>query len=497
VGGDEVGEDDWCDGEGDEAADALIGEMDPAPFATTAGGSPTRVREAFFGGGRRRWRMRKVAPVAVGRPKIDCLVVSDATKITATGFGGPEVACATVFGVLFFDKSIPDLWLHVEKTSGHFSEVKDVEQRVVAACLDAGLNVTMLATDGDPATSPRHTKVWNLYRFKNESTAALSEIVSSLEAAGAFTSWPVSDFLHLLKNMRMRLIHRPLTDGMGGHEFSRQSLQELLGVVPGLRDVSASSAMHDADALALFRESVIRQCIEGGEWEAARWLMPWTLLAIVIREPLVSRPARLQLLSVAFSIFFIWSKRKPKAGVRQWREKADRGAVAFADNDHLRRACNLCIALYYAIKRYDAHGLALGRIGSHACEAHFGTIRSVLRGHTRFRSWVSAEAFAKVIDSLTDDVGVSRRPRRSRTVGGCDIPATELEDSALFAQPIQEDPTRLHALACGFARGDRDECIDFWLLISQWLAGIASALPPSDFAAGPFTGLGCNARRFK
>jgi hypothetical protein len=43
------------------------------------------------------------------------------------------------------------------------------------------------------------------------------------------------------------------------------------------------------------------------------------------------------------------------------------------------RACNLCTGLYWAIKLFK-DCLALGRIGSHSLENHFGTTRSVLRG---------------------------------------------------------------------------------------------------------------------
>jgi hypothetical protein len=64
---------------------------------------------------------------------------------------------------------------------------------------------------------------------------------------------------------------------------------------------------------------------------------------------------------------------------------------------------NLCVALFYAIKNFP---LALGRLGAHSIECHFGIIRSVLRGQGQWRLWCGAEAFAALLREMKQRLGL-------------------------------------------------------------------------------------------
>jgi hypothetical protein len=323
-------------------------------------------------------------------------------------------------------------------------------------------------------------------------------IVEMLVGAGKMVDWPVSDFLHLLKNVRMQLAGNEIADGRGGAPFSAKSLNKHLGTLPGLRDTRASTAQRDADALQLVQPEVIAKCFAGDERSAARYLLPWTLLMIVIREPAVSREARLQLLTIAFAIFYTSAKelRKLKGVGLRKASKTDERPLAFADGNRLKRACNLCIALYYAIDHYGEHGLILGRIGTHDCETHFGTIRAILRGHTRFDGWVSAEAFARMMDAFINDVGLVRRPRDGRTVAGCTIPALAEERGLSLAEPINERSARLVVWARGFARCDYEMTNALWERLREWLLSLPYGGKPYELRTGPFQGMICHCRQF-
>ena len=164
--------------------------------------------------------------------------------------------------------------------------------------------------------------------------------------------------------------------------------------------------------------------------------------------------------------------------------------LVFADSITLRRVCNLCIALFWAIDSFDEHGLALGRIGSNA--KHFGTIRSVLRGMTRFDCWISAEAFAKLLPQFEEDIGIRARPRPTRTIGGVDIPSRDDEDMS-WARPIPDEDGDLASLALAFARCHEGGEV-FWYRVSPWLDSLLAGAV--DAPENPMAGSACNTRRY-
>jgi hypothetical protein len=111
--------------------------------------------------------------------------------------------------VLFLDPKIPGLWLPrgARRDTGSLSQVEAVEDRLSAACEAAGLHVAFHATDGDRTADKPHMKAFHLYASA-VGMCSLEEIVHYLEqgveggARVVFHRFPVSDWLHLVKNLR-------------------------------------------------------------------------------------------------------------------------------------------------------------------------------------------------------------------------------------------------------------------------------------------------------
>jgi hypothetical protein len=436
---------------------------------------------------------------SMGTPTgIRCGVISDATKATTTGMGGKAVASAHVFGVVFFDTRIPDLWVHVAQTNGRLREVIEDETAVKQACTDAGFTLLIVATDGDSSTNERHRVAFESYTKDADPTQiSLFSIVTVLFDDGPPTAWPVSDFLHLLKNMRMRIINNGVADCPDGKRVSAAGLKAALGDVPGLRNTSANTAMRDGDALALFTPEVVSRCFSAGESEAGRFLTPWMLMALVIREPKISREARLQLLEVSFAILLTWSQTLHPTGatqgIMQNAKKAQGLPLTFSDQEHLHRACNLCVILYYALVKFDDRVLPMSRISSHPCEAHFGSIRAVLREITRYDAWVSAEAFVSLMDQFVTELRLHKRPRPKRAIGGCDIVPSEQETGEEMAG-LEAAGAELLRLACMFAQGEPESTGKLWAALSDCLGTLRVVAPASEFLPGPLQGVLTGAR---
>jgi hypothetical protein len=274
-------------------------------------------------------------------------------------------------GILFFNPNLPDLWVHCALTQhGCFNEVKTQVDEILRQCQLAGLIVRFLATDSDPATNVMHATAFARYSHHPE-TERLEVIVKELLQGHHIRVWPVADPLHMTKNQRMRVVNHEVSDSAdGGRVGVRCEESALFGSSP----LESTSAMSDALALAMFRLSEVDRCIEADDWDAARYLLPWSLIQFVLRDPRACREARMQVVELAFVQFRTWARHAPRTGVKQGIvQRASSAApdlpLTFMDNTHLHRACNLCIALWWSFA-YIGHRVAVARIGSHPCENH-------------------------------------------------------------------------------------------------------------------------------
>jgi hypothetical protein len=238
---------------------------------------------------------------------------------------------------------------------------------------------------------------------------------------------PVNDPLHVLKNMRQRVRNREMQVRPGGPIDSGSRIDDALGGgFTAIAEPGRRHEMNDALAVQAFDPAIALACIDLSLPDAAIFFAPWALLyaAIASDADAMSRDARLRALEVAFAMFRTeyLRLREPHPGLVQRGPVGER--VTLADLNQLRRAMNLCIAVYAALVVIEG-GVALGRIGTHPVEAHFGIARAALRGVSNWRSWVSGQAFASMIPELRSALELDpRQARRSRVVSaGATVPA--------------------------------------------------------------------------
>jgi hypothetical protein len=87
-----------------------------------------------------------------------------------------------------------------------------------------------------------------------------------------------------------------------------------------------------------------------------------------------------------------------------------------------RRACNVCIGLYWALTKYGARPdfhLAPNRIRSHSIECHFGMIRSALKGDPRWDEFLAAQIKAAVLQNMMRRLEFPSYIRRFVMQAGC------------------------------------------------------------------------------
>jgi hypothetical protein len=320
-----------------------------------------------------------------------------------------------------------------------------------------------LATDGDRDTDKRHTAAWRRYEHFDVN-ASLHDIVGMLVASGGIERWPVSDLLHLLKNLRQRIRDNNIAWDAESPVFTGTQLNELFGGgVPAIATRGQAGSMNDGLALELFDLDFVLRCVEIGEVEAVRFFLSWALLTAAVRSEDVSRSARTEMVQVSFAMMWAQMHALPATGatkgIAQKRTKAPEGddlPLTVATRQQLRRGMNLGIALYWALDTIEGP-LALGRVGSHSCESHFGRIRAILRGHTQVRMWNRAEAAVCLMDRFMGDLQLEARSRPGRvSAPGVRIP--EFDDfDEVQSHWAEDEQTLASLLECARAFATRQQ----------------------------------------
>jgi uncharacterized protein YjeT (DUF2065 family) len=411
----------------------------------------------------------------------------DATGISDNGADG-GAGYAFAFGLMFLDPRFADLWMHVESAAtGAFREVADLTTEILRILASIGLQVLFVATDGDPGTDRFHTEAFAMY----EGVGSLRELFELWHENRDILvhPWPVSDLLHLLKNQRQRLRNGHLAAHPGDEGFTGADISEVLGGLSSIAVPGTRHAQSDADARRTFRLEIAIAAFELDDRGSGAFFAPWALLNVAIVVDDLSFDARMQALEVAFRMFMTQYTLLPEARGSDLRQRAARGThLTFADANHLRRAMNDCVAIFIAMM-LGGVTVALGRIGTHPVEGHFGIARAALRGLSQWRSWVSAEAFASLVPEMREFLGVGRAPpRRSRLAQtGAHTHADRPGDVAAF-QP--ERILELLDSAAAFVRGDRAD------LVLEYMATLLAQVDLDEPAApGIWMGHGAQTRQ--
>jgi hypothetical protein len=250
---------------------------------------------------------------------------------------------------------------------------------------------------------------------------------------GGTERWPVSDLLRLLKNLRQRVRDHDLAWDPLSPVFSGPWLSDQFGDVDAIATTGQSGAMNDGLALELFDLEFVLQCAQMGEAEPVRLLLPWALLIAAVRAEDVSRSARIEMIQVAFTMMWAQWHGMPETGatkgIAQRKTRDGAGNVlpmTLMTRQQAKRGINLCIALFLTLDTIEG-GVALGRLGSHACETHFGQIRAIIRGQTQVRLWNRAEAAVSLMGEFLNDLGL-RAPARLGRVSASGVSVPEVDE---------------------------------------------------------------------
>jgi hypothetical protein len=377
---------------------------------------------------------RETHGIGQGR-KIPCVLALDATSVTATGVGGKGkngTESCFAFLVLPLDHNLPDLLIRsIRHETGRIdAEILAVLEHTLVILGANDFDCRFVATDGDAGTNVLHNTFFNMYVAMN---GDLNSVVSALESNNRIRYWPVSDFFHLLKNARTRL-------GTGRLSLNADSETEIITGASvsehlELKDIRIGTTLVDHSSLDLLKDDLALRAFtlqnlvalkEYGDYSACYYMLPYVCLNLALRNRFLPPGQRLDLIQIAFIAFFEQFKNYPETGQDAgiWENGGENcPRKTFWTKMMCVRACNLCVALYSAIRRnlFEPIDLALGRIGSHSVECFFGTTRSQLRGDTRWEKFLKAELKTVLIRRLMKKLNLQPYIRRFKNEAGITI----------------------------------------------------------------------------
>ena len=278
-------------------------------------------------------------------------------------------------------KNIPFTILSSE--SGQINENIKLQINIIISQLSEYFQIIFKCTDGDQGTN-----IWHSYKFDeiyNNIYLSLSQIIKFIQ----FDQWPISDFLHLLKNQRCRLFHDVSLTG-SSEIISLNNFYDILQT-KSLSDKSNLSKFNDKLALDVFSIENTQTLMNLSKHSHFYYLLPFALWSAVLRSEYLDLTSRKQILEIVKCIFVMEYIKLQNNLDSNISEKYSKNCqrITFYTKMKLKRIINSIIGIYYALEYYPNH-LALNRISSHPLENTFGNTRSIMQNKIGVDAFISS-----------------------------------------------------------------------------------------------------------
>lgn len=299
---------------------------------------------------------------------------------------------------------------------------------------EQNVNVKYIATDSDPGYYIYHSELIEKW-FPVFCQKGIDAAIDVYEKQDNLF---ISDFLHLLKNARSRIINCIVSISPDGSAaFNANDLNSVLNIGMSLTDLSSTGKMKDLYPLQIFTIENYIKLINCRKFNMAFFILPYALWNNAIRNPGMSAQMRLDFLTCCIDIFSYHkiNLQHLNQGVTQNRKK---GAVQyFCSQKHVNRALNTLIALIYEIRSYP-DDIALERLGTHVLECQFGLIRMLC--HYKHNWNMILKAFSKImiINDITNTLGIPIVIKSRENIGG--VKLNGINDTIYIQHP--NIPTR-------------------------------------------------------
>ena len=231
------------------------------------------------------------------------------------------------------------------------------------------IHVIYRCTDGDPNTNDLHSDFQKYMKH-----CPSHNFKDMIEYANRYSKLiPITDWLHLLKNLRSRLIHQDilLSTDLPVLDFVKLSSQ--LQIDEDIYKASSQLAMRDDLALKIFTTTNLAKLFDSSIWNEFIFIIPFVLVTNVIQSGTLSVDARIELLELSYNLIDVIDQESE--GYPESPKQHSKNAC-YLTNSQKMRAQNTILALAHALT-FHSDNINLSRLGTHLVEFVFGNMRRV------------------------------------------------------------------------------------------------------------------------
>ena len=343
-----------------------------------------------------------------------------------------------LFMLVPHDYRVPVKLLHLAPMpSGSYNQV--IEKKSVLILNEAhrlGLHILCKATDGDPGVSALHEQFYSEHIEGRSSCYGhlITEIWQWLhadESAVTPHTIPISDPLHIWKNIRSNLISHPISLFPQSIATSITKIRQELNLGNALDDVSQVGKMRDIYALRLFRIENVIALLKEQDYTAAFLLLPFAAWALVVFDLDIDQQLRLFLCELAFQLLYTYMDQfgaLQEAGVPQNPSESNTPRT-FAKAHYVKRMLNT-IAAFGAVLFFGGNKTRMDSLGTHLVENAIGIARST-SADPRYERILSTFAHNELRKEIALENGLTIHVQGRLNQGGCKLDHDCVEEARI------------------------------------------------------------------
>lgn len=303
--------------------------------------------------------------------KIHVTLGGDAASIKLIAESGKTAAY--VFKILPLDKNLKPIPIYICQTKNGTSnkEILKICENIIFQIEKSGkFIVDFVATDGDAAFDKKHNKAFEIIEIiLNEDI----NFIEKLNKLREYKHFPVSDFLHLLKNARSHLLNHLLMVYPESLKIINMSLfQKVTNITNAIDDRSSIASMKDSYAMEIFSWGTFEKLIANKQYESAFYVLPFCYMIQAVNSPSLNRDERLELFETAIKYFYFQLKNVRKSLPTSFftsSYSSESLGTLFGEEIFIKRCINTCFALSLAM--FKTQNISFSRVRTHNIENFF------------------------------------------------------------------------------------------------------------------------------
>ena len=370
----------------------------------------------------------------------------------------PEYSNGFLMLLIPLDYRLPVKLVHLElsPTGAYNAEINKKAELIMRTANEMEIRVWFRATDGDPGVANSHNDFYEqhlLGRTSNYGTLITS--VWMWLCGDCQTFVPVSDPLHIFKNIRARFIASPISLFPNCVPTNIEAVQRVLSLGPVLDDATQLGKMRDNYTLALFTFANVSALIRAKEYTSAFLMLPFACWMAVLFSDRITLQLRLFLCELSFQLIaaYLEAFDDLKAhGVTQ--QKSDEGAaITFTKSHYARRMLNTLCGFGVALQ-FGSDSIRMDSLGTHLVENAIGVARST-SADPRCTRIISTYARNELRKEIAERLGLTLYVQGRLNAGGCKIDPDSVMQQAheeLISKPgewnVPDILTLARALCC-------------------------------------------------